>query len=204
MLSCRRLLVNNIQISAFAFHKLNLFLKLYHSRYAHIGSKSIKAQEYYVQQLTASLLRQFINWELWNSLPCRTLVSILSRKLTNYLLIYLSKPGFINYRLLKAVASKDHQDKLELNSYSFVSLSGCRELKKPIEKEGGLKIDQKLLADSIDGGNTPKETPKKSTKLVQLEVSLDEVDAPPVCSDTVVKDNEQVSVCTKCSVNLFV
>lgn len=89
-------------------------------RYSHVGSKSEKHQEFFLHKLTESFLKQFISWELWNSLPCRTLVAVLSHKLINYLLNYISKPGFINYRFLKLITQgKD----LNLNKYSFVSVA---------------------------------------------------------------------------------
>lgn len=117
-------------------------------RYSHVGSKSAKSQEFFVHKLTEMFLRQFISWELWNSLPCRTLVAVLSRKLINYLLIYVSKPGFINYRFLKALASEEIKTQLELNKYSFVSVGSARN-----------KIEVKTTAPMTF---TPRDSPAKT------------------------------------------
>lgn len=147
-------------------------------RYFHISSKSENAQEHFTQKLTTNVLRQFINWELWNSLPCRTLVSVLSWKFTNYMLIYISKPGFLNYRILKSIASEEIQKKLKLNDYSFISLSGCRNLEKTIENIETVHFEHKSIIDLIDGANTPKETPKKIPINKTNADTVDEIDGP--------------------------
>lgn len=138
------------------------------ARYSHIGSKSTKAQDYYIQQLTTNLLRQFINWELWNSLPCRTLVSIVSRKVLNYALVYISKPGFINYRILNALASEQTKKSLQLDDYKFVSLS-TRKSETKVEKVTA-DINLKHLSDTIDSANTPKDSPKRNGTKMHSDV----------------------------------
>lgn len=127
-------------------------------RYSHVGSKSAKSQEFFLHKLTESFLRQFINWELWNSLPCRTLVAVLSRKLVNYLLVYISKPGFLNYRLLSFVATDEIRCELNLEGHSFVSLNTAG--RKPVINRHLVKVAE----GKVDGGNTPRDSPQKTVQ----------------------------------------
>ncbi|KAF5294329.1 hypothetical protein FQR65_LT10782 [Abscondita terminalis] len=92
-------------------------------RYSHIATKSKKASEYFIYQLTSSVFRQFINWELWNSLPCQMLVSMLSKKFTKYLLGFISTPDYLNYKILEACATEEDKSRLNLKNYYYVSLS---------------------------------------------------------------------------------
>lgn len=93
-------------------------------RYSHICSTgSKKAKHYFLHQLTTNLLRHFINSELWNSLPCSILVSILSRKLTSYVLNLSSHPDILNYLLLNGLASKSVRDNYNLDKYARISLA---------------------------------------------------------------------------------
>ncbi|XP_066155757.1 uncharacterized protein [Euwallacea fornicatus] len=93
-------------------------------RYSHIcsitGSKN--SREYFAYHSTISLLRHFINSELWNSLPCHVLVSILARKVVSYLLNLLSNPEVLNYIILNALITKKEKDTLNLKQYSRISI----------------------------------------------------------------------------------
>lgn len=93
-------------------------------RYSHTCSTSTKSKEYFIHQLTINLLNHFLNWELWNSLPCHILVSIIARKLTMYLLKMLSAPELINYYLLMLVSSDNVKTKLHLNEYNRIHIKG--------------------------------------------------------------------------------
>lgn len=124
-------------------------------RFAHVASKSMKSQEFFIHKLSENFLKQFISWELWNSLPCRTLVAVLSRKLVNYLLIHVAKPGFLNYRILKLLASETTQRQLDLEKYSFVSTGDVVVVVAAVTKE------------SFEVTDTPKESPfKAKTRMV--------------------------------------
>ncbi|XP_066248103.1 uncharacterized protein [Euwallacea similis] len=93
-------------------------------RYSHIcsitGSKN--SREYFAHHSTISLLCHFINSELWNSLPCHILVSILARKIVSYLLNLLSNPEVLNYIILNALITKKEEDRLNLKQYSRISI----------------------------------------------------------------------------------
>ncbi|CAH1122474.1 unnamed protein product [Ceutorhynchus assimilis] len=93
-------------------------------RYSHICSISSNknSKEYFVHQLTTRILQHFINSELWNSLPCHVLVSILARKLISYLLTLLSNPEILNYIILNTLASEVVKDKLKLSQYGRISI----------------------------------------------------------------------------------
>lgn len=129
-------------------------------RYTHIASKSLKSQQFFLHKLTESFLKQFISWELWNSLPCRTLVAVLSHKLINYLLIYISKPGFINYRFLQLIDAKD----LDLNKYAFVSTT-------TVNKNTPLQFKQQEVATTF----TPRDSPAKIQKPKKMIVKSEPV-----------------------------
>ncbi|XP_060529839.1 uncharacterized protein LOC132704092 isoform X4 [Cylas formicarius] len=92
-------------------------------RYSHICSTANnKPREFFLHQLTLDLLRHFINSELWNSLPCHILVSVLARKFTSYLLQIFSKPDVLNYLILNSVVSCSERDSLKLNEYGRISI----------------------------------------------------------------------------------
>lgn len=93
-------------------------------RYSHICSTSTNknTKDYFVHQLTTSLLQHFINSELWNSLPCHILVAILARKLICYLLKLLSNPEVLNYIILNSLVSNDVREKLKLDQYGRISI----------------------------------------------------------------------------------
>ncbi|XP_017781714.1 PREDICTED: uncharacterized protein LOC108566375 isoform X2 [Nicrophorus vespilloides] len=90
-----------------------------HYRYSHVGSKSIKSMEQFSYNITTKLLRHFINWELYNSLGSKCVTSIMSKKLVNYLLVHMSSPGFINYKILMELS----EDVDKFKKYSFISIS---------------------------------------------------------------------------------
>ncbi|XP_074031796.1 uncharacterized protein isoform X2 [Leptinotarsa decemlineata] len=92
-------------------------------RYSHICSNNSKAKDYFIHHLTINLLRHFINSELWNSLPCQILVSIMARKLTSFLLKLISNPEVLNYVLLKSLASKAIKEQYKLSAYTRISIS---------------------------------------------------------------------------------
>lgn len=97
------------------------------------GSK--KAKDYLLLQLTTNLLRHFINSELWNSLPCSVLVSILSRKFTHYLLNLASHPDVLNYILLNSIASEAVKEKFELDKYARISITQYCDVIDSLAKE---------------------------------------------------------------------
>ncbi|XP_049823486.1 uncharacterized protein LOC109595505 isoform X2 [Aethina tumida] len=94
-------------------------------KYSHVCVGSQKSLKYYLHQLTTNVLNQFINWELWNSLPCHALVAIVSRKFTAYMLNLLSCPHFLNYQFIKVLGSKSVKNVLDLPKYSKVCLQDC-------------------------------------------------------------------------------
>ncbi|XP_050498928.1 uncharacterized protein LOC114334891 isoform X2 [Diabrotica virgifera virgifera] len=92
-------------------------------RYSHIISTNPKVKNYFVQQLTTNVMRHFINSELWNSLPCQVLVSIIARKLILFLVNFISNPEILNYKLLNLLASNFIREKYNLDKYSRICVS---------------------------------------------------------------------------------
>lgn len=88
----------------------------------------------------------------------------MSRKVINYALVYVSKPEFINYQILKAFATESIRNNLKLDDHKFISLSMPKVAPSVIEKTDHLKVELKHLSDTIDGANTPKDSPKKACK----------------------------------------
>ncbi|XP_030766630.1 uncharacterized protein LOC115890525 isoform X2 [Sitophilus oryzae] len=125
-------------------------------RYSHLCStlNIKKPKDYFLQQLTINLLRHFINSELWNSLPCHILVSILARKFICYLVDLCSDPEVLNYLILTNVSSKSVQEKLRLKEYGRISLV---QFFDTVDSKT-VNIDNMENKDGIDGhdviGNT--------------------------------------------------
>ncbi|CAH1114966.1 unnamed protein product [Psylliodes chrysocephalus] len=125
-------------------------------RYSHIIGSNPKIQDRFVQQLTANVLRHFINSELWNSLPCQVLVSIISRKLILFLLNLISNPEIINYQLLNTLASKIVKEKYNLGNYSRISLTTFYDVADSKKKSEQNSIEQKSTEEckiSTHSGN---------------------------------------------------
>ncbi|KAL1495045.1 hypothetical protein ABEB36_010528 [Hypothenemus hampei] len=93
-------------------------------RYSHICSdlNNKTSKSYFLHHLTISLLHRFINSELWNSLPCHILVSLLARKLVCYLLDILSNPEVLNCLILNCLASNEIKNKIQLQNYGRISI----------------------------------------------------------------------------------
>ncbi|KAI4455246.1 sorting nexin [Holotrichia oblita] len=147
-------------------------------RYTHIASKNEKAFEHFMCQITTKIFRQFLSWELYNSVPCKSLISILARKLTTYSLIYVSTPQTINYRIAQLCFSKENKAKLDFGRYDAVYLTDV----DLIKLEDKLEDDPMTNVNSVppnkevtlQNGNTPSVTPKKidSTKHVMADVNI--------------------------------
>ncbi|KAK5638239.1 hypothetical protein RI129_012534 [Pyrocoelia pectoralis] len=159
-------------------------------RYAHVGSKSKKSSDYFIYQLTSNIFRQFINWELWNSLPCQSVVSILSKRFTAYILTFVSTPGYLNYKMVELCASESVKSRLELNRYYFISLSdvdhsgNLNQLKKDSLEVKETTVDKLIKEESY----TPKISPKHNVKTdVQ---NVDEIDHVNVKESSPVEVND--------------
>ncbi|KAJ8959853.1 hypothetical protein NQ318_011586 [Aromia moschata] len=118
-------------------------------RYSHICScSSSKPKDYFIHQLTTNLLRHFINSELWNSLPCHVLISILARKLLAYMLNLTSDPEILNYILLNAIASKDVREKYKLNEYGRIHITQSHDTTNTKEKTTAETIKPEINKES--------------------------------------------------------
>ncbi|KAB0791579.1 hypothetical protein PPYR_03379 [Photinus pyralis] len=135
-------------------------------RYAHVGSKSKKSADYFVYQLTSNVLRQFVNWELWNSLPCQSVVSILSRRFTSYVLTFVSTPGYLNYKIVETFASESVRASLQLDRFAFISISdvdhggSLDQLRKECLEVKETVVERLIKEESL----TPKVSPKRNVK----------------------------------------
>lgn len=126
-------------------------------RYSHVANKSDSALEHYTHRLTANVLREFISWELWNSLPSRLLVAILSKRLTTYAIHYFSQPGFVNYKFVSLFATKKAETELQLENYSYISISDIN-----LSRRSKSKV---VEVNKPDEGTTPRISPKKEVKM---------------------------------------
>lgn len=111
-------------------------------RYSHVCNSSSKPKDYFIHQLTTNLLRHFINSELWNSLPCHVLVSVLARKLVLHILNLSSNPEILNYIVLNSIASKGVREKYNLAKYTRISITQYYDIKESAQKVPGEQTDQ--------------------------------------------------------------
>ena len=65
--------------------------------YSHPGSRSTSALEYTLGRLVTVIAREFLQWELSSSLPCKLLLSILSKRLLTVLESISSPLWFLNH-----------------------------------------------------------------------------------------------------------
>lgn len=120
-------------------------------------------------------MREFISWELWNSLPCRLLVSILSKRFTKFLLFYLSQPGWLNYKILSHSASQNDISRLKLNDYLYISLSDVdlSDKQMKVEKRPSipeqLNDKEQLLTKQKSLSSTPQLSPKRDVNVSLVE-----------------------------------
>ncbi|XP_044755910.1 uncharacterized protein LOC123314597 isoform X2 [Coccinella septempunctata] len=91
-------------------------------RYSFSAIPNEKSCEYYIDQMTKKLLVNFIHWELWNSIPCKLVVSIISNKLS-YLIDVCSDPEFLNYYLLMILLPEEQALELTLHQYTHIKLN---------------------------------------------------------------------------------
>ncbi|KAJ8914549.1 hypothetical protein NQ315_010013 [Exocentrus adspersus] len=115
-------------------------------RYSHICSSSTKPKDYFLHQLTTNLLRHFINSELWNSLPCHVLVSVLARKLVLHILNLSSNPEILNYTMLNLIASKSMREKYNLVDYTRISISQYYDVRDSAQKSNKTTSEQLIEA----------------------------------------------------------
>lgn len=117
-------------------------------------------------QITTKIFRQFLSWELYNSVPCKSLVSILARKLTTYCLIYVSTPQTLNYKIAQLCFSKENKAKLGFNKYDTLYLTDVDLIRNEDKLEDDATITNVNISTNKEGtlqnGNTPNVTPKKT------------------------------------------
>ncbi|CAH0554955.1 unnamed protein product [Brassicogethes aeneus] len=167
-------------------------------RYSHVCINSEQSQKYYLHQLTINLLNHFINWELWNSLPCHALVSIIARKLTTYILNLLSSPLFLNYHILNLIGSKAVKSSMKLENYSKicfeenfdVTYSGNNQDEVDEIVKGKVSKDTKKQVHNTEQEEKEKmvikkESPKKK-KVTPIEIKPVIVNEPP--AEVIVQD----------------
>lgn len=140
-----------------------------------MGIKSDAALESFTHRLTTSVLREFISWELWNSLPCRLLVSILSKRFTKFLLFHLSQPGWLNYKILYQSASETDISRLKLDDYLYISLSDVdlSDQQMKVEKSPSileqLNEEEQLIKKQKSLSSTPQLSPKRDVNVSIVE-----------------------------------
>ncbi|XP_046740511.1 uncharacterized protein LOC124407932 isoform X2 [Diprion similis] len=73
-------------------------------RYVHPGSRSLPALEHSLHRVVTVLAREFLQWELTSSLPCKLLFSILAKKLLTGIET-ISSPEWILREIVTAISS---------------------------------------------------------------------------------------------------
>nr|CAH7753621.1 unnamed protein product [Callosobruchus chinensis] len=119
-------------------------------RYTHVCSTNNRSRDYFLHQLANNVLHHFINSELWNSLPCQVLVSILARKLLAYILKVASNPEVLNYMILRSVASRDIMEKHNLDKYVKIKIMNV-DNEKNAAVEDTTELESNVQVDDIDG-----------------------------------------------------
>ncbi|XP_012258874.2 uncharacterized protein LOC105687643 [Athalia rosae] len=74
-------------------------------RYVHPGSRNTAALEYSLHRVITVLAREFLQWEIMSSLPCKLLFSVLAKKLLSRIET-ISSPNWIYGVILTAVSSE--------------------------------------------------------------------------------------------------
>ncbi|XP_008543904.1 uncharacterized protein LOC103568722 [Microplitis demolitor] len=77
-------------------------------RCIHPGSRSNSTLEHTLHRIVKIIIREFIQWELTNSLPCKLLLSILAKKLS-VVLHQVSVPQWIFIRIIKYLQFTDNK-----------------------------------------------------------------------------------------------
>ncbi|VEN46619.1 unnamed protein product [Callosobruchus maculatus] len=120
-------------------------------RYSHVCSTNNRSKDYFLHQLANNVLHHFINSELWNSLPCQVLVSILARKLLAYILKVASNPEVLNYIILRSIASRDIKEKYDLDNYVRIQIINVdKGRNEPGEDTKGVDSNRETH-DNVDG-----------------------------------------------------
>ena len=89
-------------------------------RCSHPGSRSALALEYTLGRLVTVIAREFLQWELSSSLPCKLLLSILSKRLLT-MLETMSSPVWILNHLIKLNSTTESQIQTTLSSLNVIS-----------------------------------------------------------------------------------
>ncbi|XP_057337718.1 uncharacterized protein LOC130675850 [Microplitis mediator] len=77
-------------------------------RCIHPGSRSNSTLEHTLHRIVKIIIREFIQWEVTNSLPCKLLLSILAKKLS-VILHQVSVPQWIFIRIIKYLKFTDNK-----------------------------------------------------------------------------------------------
>ncbi|CAG9862617.1 unnamed protein product [Phyllotreta striolata] len=181
-------------------------------RYSHVVGANPNIQDHFIQQLTLNVLRHFINSELWNSLPCQVLVSIIARKLVLYIINITSDPEVINYHLLNLLASKEIREKYKLENYSRISITAYYDVvdsKSKIDEQNGstaeMKSDPTEVIEKTKNAEELEIVPIKSNKnslLVRQKIKKKsehhkKIDSAEEVQETQIKDNSTSSAPVK-------
>nr|CAI5852593.1 unnamed protein product [Callosobruchus analis] len=120
-------------------------------RYSHVCSTNNRSRDYFLHQLANNVLHRFINSELWNSLPCQVLVSILARKLLAYILKVASNPEVLNYMILRSIASPEILEKYDLDNYVRIKIENVDDKSNEAVEDTRVVENNKETHDKVDG-----------------------------------------------------
>ncbi|XP_046435732.1 uncharacterized protein LOC124187716 isoform X1 [Neodiprion fabricii] len=147
-------------------------------RYVHPGSRSLAALEHSLHRVVTVLAREFLQWELTSSLPCKLLFSILAKKLLTGI-ESISSPEWILEEIVRAISSEPvKNEKCASTSESVVSTAlsdairstTAAAISRPLPKAGqGADISPDFKDNNQNAQSTMER--KAALSLEGLEIS---------------------------------
>ncbi|XP_045474840.1 uncharacterized protein LOC123680793 isoform X2 [Harmonia axyridis] len=174
--------------------------ELYRYSFSMVTNK--KSCEYYIHQMMKKLLINFIHWELWNSIPCKLVISILSNK-ASYLIDSCSNSEFLNYYILKILLSEEQAFELKLSQYTHIKLNlthikGHPKIKILEEEECTYERNLNLTEEEQKAViTTHGDIEKNSSKYPKSEKNCEAMELPVKTKNNVVKVYEPKSTSEK-------
>ncbi|XP_043462467.1 uncharacterized protein LOC122498679 isoform X3 [Leptopilina heterotoma] len=142
--------------------------------YSHPGSRSSAALEHTLGRLVTVIAREFLQWELGSSLPCKLLLSILARRLMS-VLETISSPKWILQHLVHQLNTKTEVDgKIENSTVNNAKEVGiiptalsdgiasatAAAIARPLTKPNFIKLPEVRIEESNNFHESQKNSPQ--------------------------------------------
>ncbi|XP_012276298.1 uncharacterized protein LOC105697514 isoform X2 [Orussus abietinus] len=147
-------------------------------RCQHPGSRSMASLEHALSRLITILAREFLQWELISSLPCKLLLSILAKKLQETIQI-MSDPTWIFEKLLEVLHSTEQENQplgsiqngiVSLALNNGITSATATIIPRPLSKVS--PVSNVPIESETDAKCSKEIVPKRSTLSLQgLEIS---------------------------------